>query len=177
MVLVSTTEWLTRLPPSAKEDYAGRTLHGTNTRIPIPDTFSALLGFMLEEHSSQLNCHQWQEDTAWQWGPTSTWRKLPFAFLLPFALSSVLSILYFKECQPSFLWSNVPWYWGIRTSGFLRIFGGYFILNDTSSWECRDGSNWSFSNFPHAQLVHAHNACPHFFPSLWHPWYPFWLTQ
>ena len=35
MVLVSTTEWLTRLPPSAKEDYAGRTLHGTNTRIPF----------------------------------------------------------------------------------------------------------------------------------------------
>ena len=61
----------------------GRLRRPNTTWHQYQNTFSALLGFM-PEHSSQLNCHQWQEDTAWQWALTSTWRKLPFAFLLPF---------------------------------------------------------------------------------------------
>ena len=102
---------------------------------------------------------------SWQRGPTSTRRKLPLifvAFVLPLlALQFPIRCTLHsdsEECQPSFPWSNVPWYWSIRTSGFLRILGGYFILNDTSRWECRHCSNLSllFATSWLTELISVH---------------------
>ena len=52
---------------------------------------------------------------SWQWGNHSPKRKLPLDYSA--LVAAVSYSLYSEECQPSFLRSNVSWYWSIETSG------------------------------------------------------------